>query len=168
MESLVKKIDKVMLIVFGIIGTAMILVASYNVFARDILRTSAPWTDEMLKLLDIWVIFVVSAIVFLHDEQISMTLIEDSRGVRLKPPVYHSIKLFQYILAGVLNVEMARELISVISTQVTTNEVTTVLKYPLYFLNVGMFIGCVLTVIFAVIKIADQVKNFRTEPGLVE
>ena len=73
MESLVKKIDKVMLIVFGIIGTAMILVASYNVFARDILRTSAPWTDEMLKLLDIWVIFVVSAIVFLHDEQISLT-----------------------------------------------------------------------------------------------
>ena len=168
MDSLVKKIDKVMLVIFGIIGTAMILVASYNVFARDVLRTSAPWTDEMLKLLDIWVIFILSAVVFLKDEQISLTLIEDGRKVRSNPPVYHAMKLFQYILALVLNAEMTRELISVIKTQMGTGEITTVLKYPLYLLNIGMCIGCILTVIFAVIKIIDQIRNFRTDPGLVE
>jgi len=168
MESMIKKVDKVMMIVFGIIGTAMILVASYNVFARDVLRTSAPWTDEMLKLLDIWVIFVLSAVVFLRDEQISLTLIEDGKFARSKPAVYHSMKLFQYILALVLNAEMTRELISVIKTQMGTGEITTVLKYPLYLLNIGMCIGCILTVIFAVIKIVDQIKNFKVSPGFVE
>ena len=168
MESLNKTIDKVMMVIFGLIGTAMILVASYNVVARDFLRISAPWTDEALKLLDIWMIFVMSAVVFLQDGQISLTLIEDGRGVRSKPAVYHSMKLFQYVLAGVLNFELCKELISIVKTQVSTNEVTTVLQYPLYFLNVGMLIGSALTVIFAVIKVVDQVKNFNVSPGFIE
>ena len=168
MSSLNKAIDRFMMVVFGLIGTAMILVASYNVVARDVLRISAPWTDEMLKLLDIWMIFVMSAVVFLQDGQISLTLIEDGKGVRSKPVVYHCMKLFQYVLAGVLNFEMARELVTIVSTQMTTGEITTVMKYPLYILNIGMLIGCVLTVIFALIKVIDQVKNIHTEPGFIE
>ena len=168
METINKTIDKVMMAVFGLIGTAMILVASYNVVARDVLRISAPWTDEALKLLDIWMIFVMSAVVFLQDGQISLTLIEDSRSVRSKPEIYHGMKIFQYVLAAVLNFELCKELISIISTQMSTNEVTTVLQYPLYLLNMGMFLGSALTVIFAVIKIADQVKNIKVSPGFIE
>ena len=168
MESLNKGIDKAMMVIFGLIGTAMILIASYNVVARDLLRVSAPWTDEALKLLDIWMIFVMSAVVFLQDGQISLTLVEDGRGVRSKPSVYHSMKIFQYALAGVLNFELCKELISIVKTQISTNEITTVLKYPLYFLNVGMLIGSILTVIFAVVKIIDQVKIFQKSPGFIE
>lgn len=168
MNTFNNKTDRVMQFVFGLVGTAMVLVASYGVFARDVLRISAPWTDELLKLLDIWMIFVVSSVVFLFDEQISLTLVEDSRGVRRKPVVYHLMKVLQYALAGILNAEMFRELIRIIGTQIQTGESTTVIKYPLYLLNIGMFIGCVLTVIFAAIKIVYEIKNLHKEPGFIE
>ena len=168
MDALINKINSVMQVVFGLVGTAMIFIASYNVFARDVLQISAPWTDEALKFLDVWMIFVMAAVVFLTDEQISLTLLEDSRGVRSRPAVYHSIRLFQYVLAGVLNVELVRELMRVIGTQMGTGEVTTVIQYPLWLLNSGMLIGSVLTVLFALLKIAAEVRNFNVAPGFVE
>lgn len=46
----------------------------------------------------------------------------------------------------------------------TTNEITTVMEYPLYLLNVAILIGCVLTVLFAVLKIMDQMQKMGTVP----
>lgn len=167
MDGLNKGINAVMQVIFGLVGTAMILIASYNVFARDVLQISAPWTDEALKFLDAWMIFVMAAVVFLSDEQISLTLLEDGRGVRSRPWLYHGIKFFQYALAGVLNVELVRELVKIISTQMATGEITTVIQYPLWLLNAGMLIGSLLTVLFAVVKAGAEIKNFRTAPGFV-
>lgn len=167
MNVFVNKINAFMRLVFGGVGTVMIFVASYNVWARDVLQVSAPWTDEALKLLDVWMIFIMAAVVFLTDEQISLTLLEDSRRVRSTPQVYHSIKLFQYILAGVLNVELVRELLKIISTQMDTGEVTTVIQYPLWLLNSGMLIGSILTVIFALVKSAVEIRNFNVMPARV-
>ena len=168
MEKFNKVVSKIMEVIFGLVGTAMIFVASYGVLARDVLHVSAPWTDEMLKLLDIWMIFVVSASVFYFDEQLSLTRVEDSRKVRSHPVVYHCMKIFQYVLAGIINIELIKELSVIIGTQIATHEVTTVMKYPLYILNMGMMIGCVLTVLFAVIKVVDQIRNIQTAPGFIE
>ena len=132
METFSKAINKIMRVVFGVMGTIMILIATYEVFARDVLKISQPWTDEALKFLDIWMIFIVAALVFLRDEQISLTLVEDSSIVRNKPELYHSMKIFQYLIAAVLNLEITRELITIVSTQMSTGEITTNLKYPLW------------------------------------
>lgn len=161
MDAFSRRIHRVMMPIFGLVGTAMILVSTYGVFARNVLRISAPWTDEALKLLDICMIFIVSAVVFLRDEHIALTLIEDSARVKSCPRVYGSMKIFQYLLALVIHVELVRELYAIIAKQMTTNEITTVLEYPLYFLNVGILIGCMLTVLFAGLRILDQMQKMR-------
>ncbi len=46
-------------ILFGFLGVVMILVETYAVFGREILKVPVPWADEMLKLLFVWCIFVV-------------------------------------------------------------------------------------------------------------
>ena len=38
------------------------------------------------------------------------------------------------------------------------------MEYPLYLLNVAILIGCVLTVLFAVLKIMDQMQKMGTVP----
>ena len=161
MDAFSRRIHRVMMPIFGLVGTAMILVSTYGVFARNVLQISAPWTDEALKLLDICMIFIVSAVVFLRDEHIALTLIEDSARVKSCPRVYGSMKIFQYLLALVIHVELVRELYAIIAKQMTTNEITTVLEYPLYFLNVGILIGCMLTVLFAGLRILDQMQKMR-------
>ena len=164
MDTFSRRVRHVMMPIFGLVGTAMILVSTYGVFARNVLQLSAPWTDEALKLLDICMIFIVSAVVFLRDEHIALTLIEDSTRVKSRPRVYGSMKIFQYLLALVIHVELVRELYAIIAKQITTNEITTVMEYPLYLLNVAILIGCVLTVLFAVLKIVDQMQKMGTAP----
>lgn len=164
MDEFSRRVHCVMMPIFGLVGTAMILVSTYGVFARNVLQLSAPWTDEALKLLDICMIFIVSAVVFLRDEHIALTLIEDSVRVKSRPRVYGSMKIFQYLLALIIHVELVRELYAIIAKQMTTNEITTVMEYPLYLLNVAILIGCVLTVLFAVLKIMDQMQKMGTAP----
>lgn len=164
MDTFSRRVHRVMMPIFGLVGTAMILVSTYGVFARNVLQLSAPWTDEALKLLDICMIFIMSAVVFLRDEHIALTLIEDSARVKSRPRVYGSMKIFQYLLALVIHVELVRELYAIIAKQVTTNEITTVMEYPLYLLNVAILIGCVLTVLFAVLKIMNQMQKMGTAP----
>lgn len=164
MDEFSRRVHRVMMPIFGLVGTAMILISTYGVFARNVLQLSAPWTDEALKLLDICMIFIVSAVVFLRDEHIALTLIEDSVRVKSRPRVYSSMKIFQYLLALVIHVELVRELYAIIAKQMTTNEITTVMEYPLYLLNVAILIGCVLTVLFAVLKIMDQMQKMGTAP----
>ena len=164
MDEFSRRVHRVMMPIFGLVGTAMILVSTYGVFARNVLQLSAPWTDEALKLLDICMIFIVSAVVFLRDEHIALTLIEDSVRVKSRPRVYGSMKIFQYLLALIIHVELVRELYAIIAKQVTTNEITTVMEYPLYLLNVAILIGCVLTVLFAVLNIMDQMQKMGTAP----
>lgn len=62
---------------FGLVGVVMILVETYAVLARNVLLVSTPWVDELLKLLFVWSIFVCSALAFLSDDLISLTLLED-------------------------------------------------------------------------------------------
>ncbi len=164
MDEFSRRVHRVMMPIFGLVGTAMILVSTYGVFARNVLQLSAPWTDEALKLLDICMIFIVSAVVFLRDEHIALTLIEDSVRVKSRPRVYSSMKIFQYLLALIIHVELVRELYAIIAKQMTTNEITTVMEYPLYLLNVAILIGCVLTVLFVVLKIMDQMQKMGTAP----
>ena len=55
----------------------MVLVASYAVLDRNVLLVSTPWSDELLKLIFIWTIYMGSAVLFMNDELISLTLLED-------------------------------------------------------------------------------------------
>ena len=121
MDTFSRRVHRVMMPIFGLVGTAMILVSTYGVFARNVLQLSAPWTDEALKLLDICMIFIMSAVVFLRDEHIALTLIEDSALVKSRPRVYGSINIFKYLLSLVIHVDLVLELYAIIAKQVTTN-----------------------------------------------
>ena len=49
MKGLVSKLDSGVKSIFGYVGIIMILIETYAVFARNVLKAPAPWTDETLK-----------------------------------------------------------------------------------------------------------------------
>ena len=51
MKGLVSKLDSGVKSIFGYVGIIMILIETYAVFARNVLKAPAPWTDETLKML---------------------------------------------------------------------------------------------------------------------
>lgn len=150
---------------FGVVGIVMILVETYAVMARNILEISTPWSDELLKLLFVWSIFVCSALAFLNDELISLTLFEDDAKEKGKLVLYGIFKAVQYVATLIISGLLVYQIWTIVNTQISTGEATTVLKYPLWIMNSGILVGMVLTVVFGVIKLVDNVKYFKKAPS---
>ena len=146
---------------FGVVGIVMILVETYAVMARNILQISTPWSDELLKLLFVWSIFVCSALAFLNDELISLTLFEDDAKEKGKMALYGTFKVIQYVATLIISGLLVYQIWTIVNTQISTGEATTVLKYPLWIMNSGILVGMVLTVVFGVIKLVDGLKYFK-------
>lgn len=150
---------------FGVVGIVMILVETYAVMARNILQISTPWSDELLKLLFVWSIFVCSALAFLNDELISLTLFEDDAKEKGKMALYGIFKVIQYVATLIISGLLVYQIWTIVNTQLSTGEATTVLKYPLWIMNSGILVGMVLTVVFGIIKLADCLKYFKKTPS---
>lgn len=146
---------------FGVVGIVMILVETYAVMARNILQISTPWSDELLKLLFVWSIFVCSALAFLNDDLISLTLFEDDAKEKGKMALYGIFKVIQYVATLIISGLLVYQIWTIVNTQLSTGEATTVLKYPLWIMNSGILVGMVLTVVFGVIKLVDTAKYFK-------
>ena len=67
MKNVLNKFISSLDFLFGLVGIVMILIATYAVFARNVLIISTPWSDELLKLLFVWSIYIGSAILFMND-----------------------------------------------------------------------------------------------------
>lgn len=149
--------------ILGCIGLIMIVIETYAVFARNILRTSTPWVDEALKLMFVWIVFVGTALCFRTDELISLTLIEDGLKEKKRMFPYGVMKLLQYIAAVGMSILLVVQLFTIIGTQMSTGEATTVIKYPLWLMNLGVLIGVGLIVLIGIFKIIDTFQYFKKE-----
>lgn len=152
MKGVWDKVNSGLNFLFGIAGIIMVLVASYAVLARNVLLVSTPWSDELLKLIFIWTIYMGSAVLFMNDELISLTLLED-KYKESKPKVYGILKAIQYVAAVGISALLTSQLFTIVSTQMNTGEATTVLKYPLWVMNLGMLLGLGLITIYGVVKV---------------
>ena len=150
MKGVWDKVNSGLNFLFGIAGIIMVLVASYAVLARNVLLVSTPWSDELLKLIFIWTIYMGSAVLFMNDELISLTLLED-KYKESKPKVYGILKAIQYVAAVGISALLTSQLFTIVSTQMNTGEATTVLKYPLWIMNLGMLLGLGLIAVYGVV-----------------
>ena len=160
MNGFMEKLNKALEVILGMIGIAMILIQTYAVFARNVLQVASPWTDEALKLLFVWTIFTGAAMAFYIDDAFCLTLVEDSKMVMSRPAVYGIMKIIQFAGATAVALFMMWHLRTIIGTQMSTGEATTVLKYPLWIMNSGIMVGMIFTVFYGVIKLIDCKKYF--------
>lgn len=71
---------------------------------------------------------------------------------------YTILKTFQYVIALGVSTLIVTQMYTIITTQMTTGEASTVMKYPLWVLNSGIMVGMVLIVIMAVVKLVACIK----------
>lgn len=161
MKNITSKVITGLETVFGFVGLIMILIETYAVAARNFLEIATPWSDEILKLLFVWAIFIGSGLAFLSDDLISLTLASDTAKAKNKQVLYGILKAVQYVAALAISGLLVFQLVTIIRTQISTGEATTVLKYPLYLMNTGVLIGMVMIVLFSILKLIDCVKYFR-------
>lgn len=71
---------------------------------------------------------------------------------------YTILKTIQYVIALGVSALVVTQMYTIITTQMTTGEASTVMKYPLWVLNSGIMVGMVLIVIMAVVKLVACIK----------
>ncbi len=159
MKKMMDRVNFGLNVLFGVMGIVMVLVASYTVLARNVLIVSTPWADELLKLLFVWSIYIGAAVLFADDSLIALTLAEDKYKEE-KPAVYGVLKAVQY--AGAIGIcgLVTSQLFTIVGTQMSTGEATTVLRYPLWIMNLGMLLGLALIVVLGVIKLIGLKEYF--------
>ena len=95
----------------------------------------------------------------MNDGLISLTLVEDGYKEK-KPVVYGVLKAIQYIAAIGICGLVTSQLFTIVGTQMNTGDATTVLKYPLWVMNLGMLLGLALIVILGVVKLIGLKEYF--------
>lgn len=161
MRNIVEHFNKAMEYVFGFVGILMIFIQTYAVLARNVLQIPTPWSDEILKLLFIWSIFICSALAFYSDSLIRLTLIEDSRFVKHNKKAIGIMKVIQYLAGLGISILLVQQLVTIVGTQLSTGESTTVLKYPLWLINTGILIGTLQVCIYGLMKLYECRKYFQ-------
>lgn len=150
-KKIISRLDTAVKTIFGYVGILMILIETYSVFARNVLKIPSPWTDETLKLLFVWSIFVCSGLAFLGDELIGLDLLEEKISGNRR--AYGILKLVQYAVGFVMGGFSTFWGFQIILTQISTNERTAVVKYPLWVINMGFLIGSAMIMVFALWKL---------------
>lgn len=90
MKKIVKVFDGISVIVFVL----MVLVVLLQVFARYVLKTSVPWTEEMSRLLFIYVGFTGTAIATRENELIVVDILLSRLPAKLRKVFDIVIELF--------------------------------------------------------------------------
>lgn len=163
MKETMNKISKFFTNLLGFAVLVTICVVTYAVAVRPF-KIPAPWSNELVKSIFIWLVFIGSAAAFQSDSLIGLDLVEDM--LAKKPGLQKALKIFQMIFALIFGVFMTTQTWKIISTQITTGEPTPVLQMPLWLVNFGYFLGCALFAIFAVYKL---IKLFtKKQPSMTE
>jgi TRAP-type C4-dicarboxylate transport system permease small subunit len=133
----------------GYFVVVTICLVTYGVAAR-MLDISVAWTDELLRAIFLWLIFIAAALAYKTGNLIGFDLLNDVLAKR--PRLLFCLKFLQCTGALVFGVFMSIHMLTIVSTQFSTDEFTPVLGLPLWFVNSGCLLGSVLTVMFALQK----------------
>ena len=162
MKDFTGKLLKAAEFILGMIGVAMILIATYSVFCRHVTHWSTPWVDEVLRLMFVWIVFVGAAIAYRSDDLISLTLVEDSWKEKKKILPHNVLKMIQYVIALIISVLLTQQEWMTMIGQIKTGEATQITGYPIWIKSFGILIGFVLMTVIALVKIIRLARTFKT------
>jgi C4-dicarboxylate transporter DctQ subunit len=163
MNSKIARAARIAENLIGCLVIAAICLVTYGVISR-MLNIPVAWTDELLRAVFLWLIFIAAAAAYKTDNLIGFDLLDDLLAKRRA--LRKTLKLIQCAGALVFGIFMTVKMSVIISTQFSTGEFTPVLNLPLWFINSGCFIGGgVLTTVFAAWKLIRLLGFFEQEQG---
>ena len=141
----------------GAMVIVALLIANYGVFARFVLEIPVAWTDEIMRAMFIWLIFICSAVAFSTNSLISLELIEYK--LKGRPFARQCLKLVQAICAIIFSAFCTYNGFLIALKQFNNGETTPVVEIPLYVINLGFLIGMLMLLFISVNRLRVAVAN---------
>lgn len=138
MQKTIQQITKILQGIMGFAVLTTIIVVTYGVVAR-LLNIPVAWTDEFVRIFFIWLVFIGAAVAYESNALIGLDLVEDM--LSKKPVARKLLKAVQMALGIIFGVFMTTQTYTIVSTQLSSGEMTPVMQVPLWLVNLGYLIG---------------------------
>jgi TRAP-type C4-dicarboxylate transport system permease small subunit len=139
------------LIVFSrwiIIGLSTIMVISmfFQVVTRYAMGTGIPWTEELARFSNVWLIFLGAAMLVFYDEHIKVTILDSIlKGAALKAVII--FRDIVYIAYSLVVIKIGISTLSIVSKQTSAN-----MLLPMNYIYVAIPVGGLLTILYYVYR----------------
>lgn len=142
-DTCIKWIGRIMLVVFGITTMVLVLVTTYGVFMRYIFNNPVPWIEEIQMILVVWMTFFGICITTLEQGNISITLLVD----RFPKLLRNIIAVLGWIvITGVLIAVTRLEFIR-LNNLFSSPQITATLHIPKYVQYLAVAISYIIVLI---------------------
>lgn len=156
-KSIKEKSEVVLTYIVGGAALLTILVANLGVVSR-FMKFSLPVTDELLRYMFVWIIVICAAFLFKEDGFINITLIEEIFKNKKQIIPYKVLKVCSCLLTLFFAAICLYYSIVICVNDWQSQKISPVIELPMVYVTLGMTIGCLLWVIFAVIKLVKLIR----------
>lgn len=147
MEQKPNMLDKIMEYFVFLLFFVIVIVGGLQVFFRFILNNSLTWSEELLRYLFIWMIFISIGIGFKRNTHIGMRSIIQ----RFSPFWQKIMEYFSILIIGIFSLAVIIFTFRVVEFAMI--QVTPALGIPMGYVHMGMLIGGIYNLIVVIEKL---------------
>ncbi|MGI6093758.1 MAG: TRAP transporter small permease, partial [Negativicutes bacterium] len=126
--------------IIGVVTAVVVLITNISIIFRYILRSPLPWSEELVRYLFVWLIFICVAIAFNREELVDISVFTDM----VKGKAANIFALFRNLLCLLFASLFAYYTWLIFRNQIKLVELSPAMELPIYLVTLGMFIGSIL------------------------
>lgn len=128
------------------------IIVNMAILAR-LMNVSISWSDEVIKILFIYIVYIGTALAYKTDGLIGITMLEEKLKGKKRNLPYNILKLIQHIVILIFAIFCMYQGFCMTVTQIHYNQLTATLELPAAISTIGFVIGSILWVYYAVGKV---------------
>lgn len=137
----------------GLTGLITVLLTTYGVFTRFVLKISIAWSDELLRTIFVWAYFIGTALLYHNSGLMRLEIADDTMKRKGKLGAYRILCIIQDIAMIIFSGIVGYYGYVMIMAQVNSGQMTTTSSTPAWVSPLGFLIGMVLLAAFAANKL---------------
>lgn len=120
----------------------MVVSMFFQVVTRYAMGTGIPWTEELARFANVWLIFIGGSVLAFSNEHIKVTIL-DSILKEKKLSILQAIRNIIYLVYSIAIINVGINSLKIVSKQTSPN-----MLLPMNYIYVAIPIGAILTILY--------------------
>ena len=150
-------IEKNFMWIIGFGATICLLIANIAVVSR-LAHFSVSWSDEVIKIIFIYVIYIGTALAYRSDSLIGITMFEEFLIGKANNIPYKIVKIIQHLVSTGFAIFCSVQGYNMMMGQLRNGELTPALELPAAISTIGFLIGAIIWTYYGFGKIVEYIK----------
>lgn len=147
---------KIKRLIIGISILITIFIANLAIVYRYVLGSSLPWSEELLRFMFVWIVFIGASLAYKKDQLVDLSLVTDLAKGRLSL----FFDLLRHLLSFLFIIIILYQSFMIMIAEINTGKISAAMEIQVWLVTAGLVLGSLLWSIFSIIKIFYAIKRF--------